>query len=76
MTWGVSHAGVAAQRRARAAAVADLTALAAVTGGDTAASTVAAANAASVRSLTRTGATVTAVVVLDGITDVSAARPG
>lgn len=76
MAWGVARLGDAAVRRARAAAVADLTALASVTGGDPAAELVAATNGAEIRSITGSGSTVVVTVTIDGVSDVAAARPG
>lgn len=76
MTWGVARLGIAAERRAHTAAVADLVALAAVTGGDEGARAVAAANGASVRSISRVGTTVSVEVATEGVVDVAAARPG
>ena len=72
---GVSRIGVAATGLARADAVADLSALAAVTGGVDAATDVAAANGARTLGVTTSGAVRTVRVRVDGIVASASAAP-
>ncbi|UDY34338.1 hypothetical protein [Dermatobacter hominis] len=67
--------GDAAVRRARADAIADMAALAAVTGGDEGAEAVTGAAGASIRAIRRVGSTVGVRVAADGATAEAAARP-
>jgi hypothetical protein len=72
---GIAAVGDAAARRARVDAVADLTALAAVTGGDQGAALVASGNDAELRSLRRVDDLAVVTVAAGGAIGVAAARP-
>ncbi|MFI5044126.1 MAG: hypothetical protein ACHQDC_04985 [Acidimicrobiales bacterium] len=73
---GIGRIGDAAHRRARADAVADLVALAAVTGGDEAGTEVAQANRATMVTVSAAGSVRTVVVDLDGVRSSASAAPG
>jgi hypothetical protein len=73
---GVSRLGDAAVRRSRCDAVADLTALAAVTGGDGGAREVAGANGTSVVRIAASGSTRTVTVSAAGVESTASAAPG
>ena len=72
---GVVRLGDVAAGQARADAVADLTALAAVTGGDAGAQQVARSNGASITAQRRVGSTEVVTVSLAGRSAMAAARP-
>ena len=72
---GVLRVGEAAAQRARADAVADLSALAHVTGDLEGATAVARANGAVVTGHRRTGAARVVTIDLDGVVATAAARP-
>ena len=72
---GVLRVGEAAAQRARADAVADLSALAHVTGGLEGATAVAHANGAVVTGHRRTGTARVVTIGLDGVLATAAARP-
>lgn len=76
VTGGVERLGDAASGRARADAIADLAALAAVTGGHPAAAAVARADGADLVDVDRRGGTTVVVVRHRGVEAVAAARPG